>query len=138
GSVPCCGRAPASRRSSQAPWRRRRPCPRAGRGARAPASPRCSPAYGQAASESGSPPAARSPGLRPALALEIERHGSTDEVLQGRFIELVAFVDVNGSPDVSVEAGGEHARARPQGAPRGEPLLRRAAVRPYLADREST
>src|SRR5512138_1755557 len=46
------------------------------------------------------PLAARSPGLRLALALEIERHGSTDEILQGRRIDLVAFVDVDGAPDI--------------------------------------
>ena len=53
------------------------------------------------------PLAARSPGLRLALALEIERHCSTDEILQGRLIDLVAFVDVDGAPDIPVEAGIE-------------------------------
>jgi RNA polymerase sigma factor (sigma-70 family) len=38
------------------------------------------------------PLAARSPGLRLALALEIERHCSADEILQSRLIDLVAFV----------------------------------------------
>src|SRR5438876_12000822 len=51
--------------------------------------------------------AARSPGLRLALALEIERHCSADEILQGRLIDLVAFVDVDGAPDIPVEAGVE-------------------------------
>src|SRR5262249_2472196 len=50
------------------------------------------------------PLAARSPGLRLALALEVERHRSADEVLQGRLIDLVAFTDVDGAPDVPVEA----------------------------------
>jgi hypothetical protein len=45
--------------------------------------------------------------LRLALALEIERHGSADEILQGRLIDLVAFVDVDGAPDIPVEAGVE-------------------------------
>ena len=36
------------------------------------------------------PLAARSPGLRLALALEIERNCSADEILQGRLIDLVA------------------------------------------------
>jgi hypothetical protein len=54
-----------------------------------------------------SPLAARSPGLRLALALEIERHGSADEILQGRPIDLLAFVDVDGAPDIPVEAGVE-------------------------------
>ena len=43
----------------------------------------------------------------PALALEIERHGSADEILQGRLIDLVAFVDVDGAPDISLETGVE-------------------------------
>ena len=49
--------------------------------------------------------AARLPRLR--LALEIERHCSADEILQGRLIDLVAFVDVDGAPDSPVEAGVE-------------------------------
>ena len=55
------------------------------------------------------PLAARRPGLRLGLtfALEIERHGSADEVLQGRLIDLVAFVDVDGPPDIPAEAGVE-------------------------------
>ena len=53
------------------------------------------------------PLAARSPGLRLALALEIERHGSADEILQGRLIDFVAFVDVDGAPDIPGEAGVE-------------------------------
>jgi hypothetical protein len=44
---------------------------------------------------------------RLVLALEIERHRSADEILQGRRIDLVTFVDVDGAPDISVEAGVE-------------------------------
>src|SRR5438105_1907943 len=55
--------------------------------------------------------AAGSPGLRLGLcfafALEIERHCRADEILQGRLIDLVAFVDVDGSPDIPFEAGVE-------------------------------
>src|SRR5881275_1869611 len=51
--------------------------------------------------------AARSPGLRLDLSLEIERHCSANEILQGRLIDLVAFVDVDGAPDIPVEAGVE-------------------------------
>ncbi len=53
--------------------------------------------------------AARSPGLglRLALALEIERHCSADEILQGRLIDLVAFVDVDGASGIPVQAGVE-------------------------------
>jgi len=53
------------------------------------------------------PLAARSPGLRLALALEIERHCSADEILQGRLIDLLAFVDIDGAPDIPLEAGVE-------------------------------
>ena len=53
------------------------------------------------------PLVARSPGLRLALAPEIERHCSADEILQGRLIDLLAFVDVDGAPDIPVEAGVE-------------------------------
>ena len=55
------------------------------------------------------PLAARYPGLRLGLTfvLEIERHCSADEILQGRLIDLVAFVDVDGAPDIPVEAGVE-------------------------------
>ena len=53
------------------------------------------------------PLAARSPGLRLALAHEIERHGSADEILQGRRIDLVAFVEVDGAPGIPLEAGVE-------------------------------
>jgi len=55
------------------------------------------------------PLAARSPGLRLGLtfALEIERHCSADEILQGRLVDLVAFVDVYGAPDIPVKAGVE-------------------------------
>ena len=57
------------------------------------------------------PLAARSPGLRLGLrltlAVEIKRHCSADEILQGRLIDLVAFVDVDGAPHIPVEAGVE-------------------------------
>jgi hypothetical protein len=46
-------------------------------------------------------------GLRLALALEIERHCGADKILQGRRIDLVAFVDVDGAPDIPLEAGVE-------------------------------
>jgi hypothetical protein len=45
--------------------------------------------------------------LRLGFAVEIERHGSADEILQGRLIDLLAFVDVNGAPHISLEAGVE-------------------------------
>ena len=53
------------------------------------------------------PLAARSPGLRLALTHEIERHCCADEILQGPLIHLVAFVDVDGAPDLPFEAGIE-------------------------------
>jgi hypothetical protein len=55
--------------------------------------------------------AAGSPGLRLALVfarvLEIERYCSADEILQGRLIYLVAFVDVDRASDIPLEAGVE-------------------------------
>ena len=44
---------------------------------------------------------------RLALAFEIERYGSADEILQGRFIDFAAFGDVDGAPDIPVKAGVE-------------------------------
>ena len=51
--------------------------------------------------------AARSPGFRLSLTLEmeIERHCSADKFLQRRFIDPLAFVDVDGAPDIPIEAG---------------------------------
>lgn len=55
------------------------------------------------------PLTARSPELRlaPALEMEIERHCIADEILQGRPIDLLGFVDVDSTPDIPVEAGVE-------------------------------
>ena len=53
------------------------------------------------------PFAARSAWLRLALAFEIKRHGSADEIFQGCLIDLFAFVDVDGAPDIPIEAGVE-------------------------------
>jgi hypothetical protein len=55
----------------------------------------------------GSPGLGLRRALRLALALEIERHCCADEILQGRLIDLVAFVDVDGAPDIALEAGVE-------------------------------
>lgn len=53
----------------------------------------------------------RSPGLRLAfwlaLALEIEGDCGADEILQGRLIDPVVFVDVDSAPDIPIEAGVE-------------------------------
>jgi hypothetical protein len=59
--------------------------------------------------ELAGPLAACSPALRLGLALEmeIERYCSADEILQCRLIDLFAFVDINGAPDVPFEAGVE-------------------------------
>src|SRR5262249_56538078 len=55
--------------------------------------------------------AARSAGYRLSCAfrMEIERYCSADQTLQGRLINLVAFVDVDGAPDVPFETGVEYA-----------------------------
>jgi hypothetical protein len=39
----------------------------------------------------------------------IERHCGADEILQGRLIDLVAFMDVDGAPGAALEAGVEGA-----------------------------
>jgi hypothetical protein len=46
-------------------------------------------------------------GLRFTLALDIERHCSADEILQGRLIDPFAFVNVDSAPDIPLEAGVE-------------------------------
>src|SRR5215470_1151934 len=78
----------------------------------------------------------RSPGLRPGLtfALEIERHCSADEILQGRLVDLVAFVDVNGAPDIPFEAGVEQTRRVRQGSAFGKCHLDDVLVRLSRAD----
>ena len=55
------------------------------------------------------PLAARSPGLGLllVLALEVKRHRSADQFLQSRLIDLFAFVDVDGAPDIPLQAGVE-------------------------------
>ena len=53
------------------------------------------------------PLVARTLRLRLAFGFEIERHCGADEILQCRLIDLVAFVNVDGAPDIPVEAGVE-------------------------------
>src|SRR5262245_8999140 len=80
------------------------------------------------------PLAARSPGLRLALPLEIERHCSADEILQGFLIDLVAFVDVDGAPDIPIEAGVEETRRVLQRSSLGKRQLDDVLVRLSRAD----
>src|SRR5262249_37691031 len=47
------------------------------------------------------------PGLRLALEMKIERNSSADEILQSYLIDLFAFADVDGAPDIPIEAGVE-------------------------------
>ena len=44
------------------------------------------------------------------LEIEIERHCCADEILQGCLVDFFAFVDVDGAPDISLEAGVEQTR----------------------------
>ena len=53
--------------------------------------------------------AARGPELPLAFALKIERYSSADKILQGLFIHVVAFMDVDSAPGIPVEAGVEKA-----------------------------
>ena len=52
---------------------------------------------------------AQSPRPRFALGLgiKIKRHCSAKNILQSRLIDLLALVDVDGSPDIPLEAGVE-------------------------------
>ena len=43
-------------------------------------------------------------GFADGFEFEIERDCSADKILQGRLIDLFAFTDVDGAPDISVEA----------------------------------
>src|SRR5689334_23093800 len=43
-------------------------------------------------------------GLRLGLAVEVERHCRPDESLQRRLVDFHALVDVDGAPDVPIEA----------------------------------
>src|SRR5262245_1166011 len=84
--------------------------------------------------------AARGPGFRLALAREIERSCSADELLQGLLIDLLVFADVDRAPDIPLEAGVEEARRVLQRSSPGErqlhdtlvglPRTHDAAVRP--------
>src|SRR5262245_49895810 len=53
---------------------------------------------------------ARSPRLRLVLTLEVEHHRGADEILQGLLVDLLAFMDVDGAPDIPLEAGVEEPR----------------------------
>src|SRR6188474_917501 len=44
------------------------------------------------------------------VALQIQRDGLTDEVLQCAFVDLVMFLDVDGAPDLPLEARVEETR----------------------------
>lgn len=50
------------------------------------------------------PLAGRSAGFRLALVFEIQRHCSADEIFQGGLSDVVAFVDVDNAPDISLKA----------------------------------
>lgn len=50
------------------------------------------------------PVAISSRGFRLGLLLEIERDGGADEFLQGSFIDLLAFVDVDRASDIPLKA----------------------------------
>src|SRR6266496_2134637 len=78
-----------------------------------------------------------SPGLRLrfALALQVERHGSANEVFQCRLIDLLAFVNVHGAPDISLEAGVEQTRRVFQRSSLGKRQLDNVLVRLSRADK---
>ena len=43
------------------------------------------------------------------LALEFEGHGLLYERLRGSFVDLVTFMQIDGAPDLALEAGVEEA-----------------------------
>lgn len=51
------------------------------------------------------PLATRSPRFQLALEMKIEGHSLADETLQRCFVDLLAFVNIDGAPDVPAEAG---------------------------------
>jgi len=44
------------------------------------------------------------------FALNVEYDGGADKILQRGLIDLVAFVDIDGAPDISIQAGVEQTR----------------------------
>src|SRR4051794_20618866 len=64
----------------------------------------------------------------------VERDGGANEVLQRVLVDLLALVEVDGAPDVPVEAGVEEARGILQRGPFGEGHLHDALVRLARAD----
>src|SRR5438093_10738480 len=59
-------------------------------------------------------------GGRSLPACSVQRHGRADERLQGRRVDLLALVDVDGSSRVPIEAGVEEAGGVLQGGALGE------------------
>src|SRR5438309_6132859 len=59
-------------------------------------------------------------GGRSLPACNVQRHGRADERLQGRRVDLLALVDVDGSSRVPIEAGVEEAGGVLQGGALGE------------------
>jgi hypothetical protein len=68
------------------------------------------------------------------LEFEIEGHCGADEILQGRLIDLLAFVDVDGASDIPLEAGVEETGRVLQRSSLGEGHLDDALVRLSRAD----
>src|SRR5271165_687985 len=46
-------------------------------------------------------------GLRLGLAFEIKRHGGADELLEGSFVDLLPFAEVDRTPHIPFQAGIE-------------------------------
>src|SRR5215813_14935224 len=77
---------------------------------------------------------ARSPRLRLVLPLEIQHHRGANEVLEGLLVDLLAFMDVDGAPDIPLEAGVEEPRRVLQRSSPGEGHLHGLLVRLPGAD----
>src|SRR5262249_60435023 len=72
--------------------------------------------------------------LRRALALQIQRHGRADQLLQRRLVQLLALADVDGAPRVPLEAGVEQTRGILQRCALRKGHLHHALVRLARAD----
>src|SRR5262245_42425245 len=72
--------------------------------------------------------AASALGGRSLPAGNVQRHGRADERLQGRRVDLLVLVDVDGSSHVSIEAGVEEPGGVLQGGALGERHLHDALV----------
>src|SRR3979490_3508419 len=76
----------------------------------------------------------RADGAGGSVRRRVQRHGGANECLQRLLINLVALMEIDGTPGVAVEAGVEEARGILQRGALGEGQLHDALVRLTGAD----